>query len=140
MELRVRTRLIKPSGCARCWGPVRIGRAVTTMNHSGIRGCQRRRIDTGGLALHQARVRQALQHPREDRFMRLNVDEGDACGRLSNGPAVRLTCPVNRYTGNATEAPVISSSIPVFLSQSTHGASCEPRALLGHTVDTRASH
>jgi hypothetical protein len=59
------------------------------MNHSGIRGFQRRRIDTGGLALHQFRVRQALQHPREDRFMRLNVDEGDACGRLSNGPAVR---------------------------------------------------
>ena len=36
---------------------------------------QRRRINADGLALHQARVGEALQHPGEDRLVRLEIDQ-----------------------------------------------------------------
>src|SRR6516164_4555935 len=36
---------------------------------------QRRRVDAHSLAIHQARVRKALQHPGEDRLVRLKIDQ-----------------------------------------------------------------
>ena len=38
-------------------------------------GLQRRRVDADRLALDQARVRQPLQHPREDGLVRLEIDQ-----------------------------------------------------------------
>ena len=38
-------------------------------------GFERRRVDPNGVPLHQVGVRQPLQHPREHRLVRLDVDQ-----------------------------------------------------------------
>jgi hypothetical protein len=41
---------------------------------------QRRRINADGLALDQARIGQALQHPGEDRLVRLEINQATSAG------------------------------------------------------------
>jgi len=41
---------------------------------------QRRRVDADGLPLYQARVGELLQPPREDRFVRFEIDQATCAG------------------------------------------------------------
>ena len=65
---------------------------------------QRRRVHADRLALDQPRVRQPLQHPREDRFMRLEIDQAPRAGDRRNDPAARRATP-SRETRAAPANP-----------------------------------
>jgi len=41
---------------------------------------QRRRVNADSLALDQARIRQSLQHPREDGLVSLEIDQATRAG------------------------------------------------------------
>src|SRR5687768_6096170 len=64
-------------GEARCTGhswPVTTPQSDHDAAQRGVR-LQRRRVNASGLPLDQAGIGQSLQHPGEDRFVRLQVDQ-----------------------------------------------------------------
>ena len=58
-----------------------------TMLRIAAPGFERRRVDPNRVPLHQVRVRQPLQHPREHRLVGVRRRSAGACATLSNGPA-----------------------------------------------------
>jgi hypothetical protein len=69
-------------------------------------GFQRRGVDADRLPLDQACVRQPLQHPDEDRLVRLEHRSSGASARSSNGPAGASgnTKPRNSRSANESAA------------------------------------
>jgi hypothetical protein len=67
-------------------------------------GLQRRRVDADGLPLHQARVGESLQHPGEDGFVRLQIDQPTR-GKSSNGQAALVATPTRETRAGQTNPP-----------------------------------